>query len=300
MKRFYIILLTALTSIAGYTQQDPVYTLNMNNPFTLNPAYAGYSNLLNAQVSHRIQWVGLAGNPVTTNFSGHMSVRKDKLGVGLQVIRDVIGENKNSELQAALAYKLKLSTATLSFGMQAGFINFSNHPDELTIRHSGDPNFVPYSEIRFNTGAGIFLTGEQYALGLSAPRLLPATISLEGQSIELYQQTFYLSGAYLFLMSDKIRFNPSVMLRSTQGLPLSADALASFLWLDQFSAGVFTRNLNTYGMLVSLKYKDFIFGYTFEVPSNQSVGARFTSHEIMVGLRKGIFSFHDRQVIRNF
>jgi hypothetical protein len=41
------------------------------------------------------------------------------------------------------------------------------------------------------------------------------------------------------------------------------------------------------------------FGYAFEVPSGNSVGARFTTHELSFGLNIAVFAFH-RTSITNF
>jgi hypothetical protein len=43
-----------------------------------------------------------------------------------------------------------------------------------------------------------------------------------------------------------------------------------------------------------MNIKDYRIGYVFEVPTNASVGARFTSHEISLALSLAAFKFHDR------
>ena len=118
-----------------------------------------------------------------------MSVLKNKAGIGVQIIQDKLGDVKNTEFQTAYSYKIDINHSVLSFGMQTGFTRFTNDPSALTIRNPGDPAFNYFSETKFNVGAGLFLKGDRYVLGLSAPRLLPARISQGGgQSIEVYHQ----------------------------------------------------------------------------------------------------------------
>jgi len=301
MKNIYLTLLfTSFSVNFSFAQQDPIYAQYLNNPYILNPAYAGSSNMLNAQLQYRTQWAGFAGNPITTNFNAHSSFFQNKMGLGMQVIQDQMGENKNTEFNLAYAYKIELSNSTLSFGLQAGFINFTNVLDQLNIQNPDDPAFFPYAETNFNTGAGAMLISDRYIIGLSAPRLLPATVSQGGQSIDVYSQNYYLFGSYMFLITEKLRFKPATLLKISQASPVSVDLNANISYLDNYSAGIFTRNFNTYGVLLNMSFSNFRFGYAFELPTNQSVGLNFTSHEIMLGIKIKMLNFHDPGLIRSY
>lgn len=209
-------------------QQDPIYASYINNPLTINPAYAGSNNMFNASLQYRTQWAGLDANPTTVNFSSHMSVYRNQVGVGMMVIQDKIGDTKNTEFNGVFAYKLTLKNSFLSFGMQTGFIRYTNDPSSLAIRDPGDPAFMSFTETKFNTGVGLLLKSDKYIIGLSVPRLLPATVSQGGQTIQLYSQTYYLFGSYVMFLSEDIRFKPSLLMRGTQGSPLSFDVNTSF------------------------------------------------------------------------
>ena len=129
-------------------------------------------------------------------------------------------------------------------------------------------------------------------IGLSAPRLTKASVDMGGQSIEIYNQHYYLLGAYVIYLTDRIRLKPSILLKATKGA-FSTDLNFNFNLEENYTAGIFTRNFNTYGLLVQINIKDYRIGYVFEVPSNNSVGARFTSHEISLALSLAVFNFHD-------
>ena len=251
--------------------------------------------MLNATVQFRTQWAGLDANPTTINFSSHTSLLRNKLGAGLMVIQDKLGDTKNTEFQGVFAYKIKLNDTWLSFGMQTGFIRYETDPSMLAIRDPGDPAFAQLTETKFNTGVGLLLKSDKYILGLSVPRLLPATVSQGGQSIELYQQTYYLFGSYAWLLNETIRFKPSVLMRGTQSSPLSFDVNATITLKEVFTAGLFTRNFSTYGLLTQMIVNKFRLGYVFELPTGSS-NLNFTTHEITVGLAMHVLSFHDRAV----
>lgn len=280
-------------SHSSFAQQDPLYASYLQNPLTINPAYAGSNNMLNASLQFRTQWAGLEANPTTLNFSSHMSVYHNKVGVGLMVIQDKLGDNKNTEFQGIASYKIQVNRSWLSFGWQMGFIRYETDPSMLTIKDPGDPAFAELTETKFNTGVGVLMKGDNYMVGISAPRLLPATVSQGGQSIELYKQTYYLFGSYAWLIAENIRFKPSVLTRYTSGSPLSYDLNASFVFQDKYTGGVFTRNFNTYGLLAQAIVNKFRIGYMLELPVGAS-NLNFTTHEITVGLAMDVLSFHDR------
>jgi type IX secretion system PorP/SprF family membrane protein len=300
MKKLITVFIYSFAYCFSYGQQDPVYSLYLNNPFVINPAYAGLNNLLHTQVAFRTQWAGIDGNPKTLNLSGHTSVYNNKGGVGIQIIQDRIGENKNTEVQVAFSYKVRLPGSTLSFGMHAAMINFTGDPGALTIRHPDDPDFISYSEFSFNTGAGLLLKSERYLLGLSAPRLLPATVDRGRTPINVYNQALYLTGAYIFIVSEKVRFKPTVLLRGMKNNPVSTDIQANFSFNDLYTAGILTRNLETFGLLGSFRYRNLQLGYVFELPTNRSVGSQFSTHEVMLSMRTSMFRFHEEPEVSAF
>ncbi len=291
------ILLGAINFTFG--QQDPLYSQYINNPMVINPAYAGLNNNLNASLTYRTQWGGFDGNPTTVNVNGHISLVDNKVGAGLLIVQDKIGNVTNTEFQVAGSYKLQLEDVTFSFGMQAGVINFSSNFSELNLADPGDPAFAGNENLsKPNIGAGVALKSERYFVGLSVPRLLSTTFkSSMGEQFDLYNQHYYLFGGYVFNMGTRLRLKPSVLLKSVKGSPLSTD-LNFNLNIDQlYSAGIFTRNFNTYGIqLQALLKEQFRLGYTFELPTASSVGTQFNTHEIMLGIRMSVLSFHERSI----
>lgn len=280
-------------------QQDPIYAQYINNPMTINPAYAGLNNRLNASISYRNQWGGFEGNPTTFNFNSHVSLIENKVGAGLLVLQDQIGNTKNTEVQAAFSYKLPIDdNNTLSFGMQTGIINFRNNVSDLNVADPGDPAFMQNENVtKPNVGAGAILKSEKYLIGLSIPRLLNTVLDQGGQEFQLYDRHFYLFGAYVFYLNENIRFKPSTLLRGVSGSPMSLDLNFNVSLNEKYAAGIFTRNFNTYGLQLQARLGEKLkFGYIFEIPTNNSVGTAFSSHELFLGLDMPVFNFHDRSL----
>lgn len=289
-----------LLSVSSYAQQDPIYAQYLMNPLILNPSYAGINNNLQANVGYRIQWMGLEASPRTLNLNGAVSILENKAGAGISLLQDRIGNTTITEFNGAFAYKLKLQNdMVFSFGMQGGVLGFRTDNDALNIRDDGDDAF-PDGTTRtssINVGTGVTLMSNKFIIGLSVPRMLPSKVNSGGQQFELYNQHFYLFGSYVHNINERLRFKPSVLLRGVKGAPLSTDVALNLNINMAHTAGIFVRNLNSYGVLLqTMLAEKYRLGYVFELPSNKSVGPSFTTHEITLGIRMGTFNFHERSL----
>lgn len=292
----------------AHSQEDPLYAQYLNNPLVINPAYSGLNNNFNASISYRRQWAGFDGSPTTVNVSAHTSMLKNKMGLGMLLVQDKIGVNNNTEVYATYAYRLNFSKAThLSFGLQGGFMNFRTNNDDLNAYDPSDPAFSNNQNvIKPSFGAGVIFNSEKFFLGISVPRMLNTDAVLSNDSTQqsvdamLYDQHYYASLAYVFYLSERVRFKPSCLVKTVQGAPLSIDYNLSINLDERYSAGLFTRNFNTCGFMTQLRFAEaYRFGYVFELPTKTSVGTRYNTHEISLGLNLALFRSHDT-AITNF
>jgi type IX secretion system PorP/SprF family membrane protein len=283
-----------LVSLTAYAQQDPLYGLYINNPLVINPAYTGINNNFAAFTGYRNQWAGFDGSPATLYAGGHLSLHENKMAAGLMVVSDKIGENNNTQFTANYAYKLPLGNEQiLSFGMQAGFIHYKVDPASLTLQDPTDNFFSSINQMKLTLGAGILLKSDRYLLGLSVPRLMNSALETGGQKVNVYQQHYYLLGSYLFFPSKQVILKPSILLKAVSGAPLSVDVNFSAIFDRKYSVGMYTRNLNAYGLLARIGFLDkFTVSYALEVPTNRSVGSRFITNEVMLSMSMSVFHFH--------
>lgn len=295
MKRL-LLLVVAFAGVEAnlLAQQDPIYAQYLNNPLTINPAYAGSNSMFNAGIQYRTQWAGIESNPTTFNFNAHSSIVNNKGGIGLMVLQDRIGDTKGTEVNTEFAYKIKFNWATMSFGMNVGFTRYVSDPKRLTIRDGGDPSFNPFRATTFNVGSGILFKGEHWTAGLSIPRMLPASVNQFGTTIQLYDRTYYAFGAYSFFLSEKFRLRPSALVRLANDLPVSTDVNLSLVVQEHYSMGFLTRGFKTYGMQFVAMINDLKLGYVLELPGGASSGLNFTSHEFMISLSMGVLGYHDK------
>src|SRR5215831_711460 len=159
MKFKCFLTLTILLFVAHsmFGQQRPYYTQYVLNDYIINPAIAGIENYWDVKVSHRHQWVGLDGAPVTTYLTIQGPLNKNNLGrenptsyhtqgenprgkifmedyhstdphhgLGLTILNDKAGPLNRFALFGTYAYHLPVSDRTsFSAGVSLGIQNMS-------------------------------------------------------------------------------------------------------------------------------------------------------------------------------
>ena len=75
-KIVFIAVVFCLVGTTVFSQAKPAYTQYILNNYILNPGITGIENYTDVKLSHRNQWVGLNGAPVTTYFSIHKPIGK--------------------------------------------------------------------------------------------------------------------------------------------------------------------------------------------------------------------------------
>ncbi len=300
MRNILLVSIFILWVSSLHAQNDPLYAQYLNNPLLINPAYTGLNNNFNTSVTYRKQWAGFDGSPSTANVTAHTSVLNNKMGIGFMLLQDKIGNSNNTEIQGSYAYKIGFGEKYLSFGLQAGILNFRSDNTLLNPYDKGDAVFMQNQNLTRPTfGAGLILKSDRFFVGLSVPRMLKATgmfIDSASNAFEsrLYSQHFYATAAYVFYLTERIRFKPSILVKAVKGAPISIDYQANFILDEKYIAGMYLRNLNSLGALLQFKFtKGYRFGYAYEMPFKNSVGTQFNTHEISVGVNLSLFSSHD-------
>ena len=287
-----------LFSIKGMAQQDPLFTQYMYNMSVVNPAYATDDpGMLNLGAIYRMQWTDVDGAPRTLNFFAHTPV-SERVELGITVVHDEIGDvEKTNNITADFAYVIPTGDNTkLSFGAKAGLTTFDANLAGLSVNDPGDAAFQNISEVFPVFGVGAFWFGDKHYLGVSAPNLLTADHLDDSQllrdkgSEEIH---YYLTGGYVFDITENFKLKPSTMVRGVEGSPLSVDVNANALLYDRFEAGVGYRFDKSVTGLVNFQVTPGLrIGYAYDYPTYDL--SDDGSHEIMLlfdldlfGLKKG-------------
>ena len=273
------------------SQQLPQFTQYMYNTISINPAYAGSREVLSIVGLHRSQWAGLDRAPETQTLSVHSPLRNDKIGLGLSFINDKLGYEKFTYLYGDFSYTIKLnSTIKLAFGLKAGFTQY-NIDDALIAAEPSDPG-ISGIQNRWepNIGSGVLMHTNKWYVGLSAPRLLNIDhndLEVNGINYGVVDKvSYYLTGGYVFDLSDNVKFKPATLIKATNGAPLSYDITANFLFNEKLWLGGSYR-INEYtgalGALVDFQVsRQFRIGYAYEHPLSDINQYSNGTHEVLL------------------
>ncbi len=285
-------ILIVLSSSAVVAQQDPQFTHYMYNMSVINPAYATENkDVINMGGIYRAQWVGIEGAPTTQSFFAHKPLSK-KVEVGISIIHDEIGDVvQESNIFADFAYVLSLSERTrLSFGLKAGVTFFS--ADFTGFQYTDpvlDPAFQNNISKTFpNIGAGTYLFGDNYYLGLSAPNLMTSRHlethnGLVGSGVESIH--FFMTGGYVFTFNgnDNFKLKPAFMAKGVEGAPVSIDLTTNVLINNRFEAGLGYRLDDSVSGLVGFYVTPTLrIGYSYDYTLSDLRKYNSGSHEVFV------------------
>ena len=288
MKKFklFLLLITGLLSIDSYAQQDPGYTQYMYNMNVLNPAYAGSKETLSIGVLGRLQWVNIDGAPKTFTLSANAPIGNN-VGLGVSVIVDKIGPVSEQNLYADFSYTIKMSEGgKLAFGLKGGVTLHSLDELALTTIDPNDPAALDFENRMFpNIGVGAFYYTDKFYVGLSLPNMLE-TKHFEkenGLTKASEKMHYFLTGGYVFDLSETLKFKPSVMVKAASGAPLSIDLSANFLLYDKFELGASYRIDDSISGLISfMATKDFRIGYAYDYTVSNLGNLNSGSHEMFL------------------
>ncbi|HOO99648.1 MAG TPA: type IX secretion system membrane protein PorP/SprF [Bacteroidales bacterium] len=199
--------------ILGY----PVYSQYLHNGLMINPAYAGTRGSLNATLSYRMQWMGIADAPRLQTFSLHTPFKNDKVALGLEARFMQYGISRSSNVYAVYAYHIRFAKSRLSFGLKAGAdISNTDYTGLLGVSRP-DPVF-PEEVVSYvfpNAGAGVYYSSDRIFAGLSVPSFLFYRSS-GGSSTQAYhsfsEYDIIFSAGGLITFTPDFKFKPSMLL----------------------------------------------------------------------------------------
>ena len=278
-----------------FGQQEPQFTQYMYNTQVINPAYAGSRGSLAVFGLYRTQWVGLDGAPKTANFSINSPIGVRGVGVGLGVMNDQIGPQESTQVTADISYTVQLNDRglQLAFGMKGGVNMMDIDGEKLNWYDPNDPSyhFIVRHTSKPVIGAGFFLYDENWYVGLSTPNFL-TTSYYDDVKVSVYNSKahFYLSGGYVFNISDNFKLKPAAILKMVSGAPLSGDVSLNALFADTFTVGAGYRwdaNSTLNGMAGFQITNQLMVGYAYDFQTGNLSHYNSGSHEIFLRFELG-------------
>ena len=284
MKYIYIIFLLAITANTGLAQQQSMYGQYMFNMLNVNPAYAGSRGIGNVNALVRRQWLDINGSPTTGTFSYDERLTNKNTSLGGQMYYDNIYTQKRAGIQGYYAYAAEMGSSTLSLGMSFGVMNYNANYFNTNPFDVGDPLVQQVVSAFLPTaGLGAYWSAERWYLGLSTPNLFKSyKAEMNDKSVSFAGKSghYYLTGGYVFPLSDMVVVKPSVMLKSVSGVPVQIDFNTNVWFSDVFGLGASYRTGDAMLGMVELQLNtQFRIGYAYE---QKIKVVNTSSHELMM------------------
>lgn len=296
-KLYFVFVFFLLTFTQVFAQQEAQVSHNMFNMMDINPGYAGTRDAICATAILRQQWVGFTdpygnkGAPQTNLISIDAGIKPLRGGLGMTIISDKLGFEKNIGVKLGYSYHLFIGPGRLGIGAQVGFLNkeidFSKfHPIDATdpLLTSQAKETTMITDISF--GAYYQIPQKLY-FGLSSSQLLQSSGTLASSNATLdLKRHYYIAGGYTYPlpMNPTFELLPSVLIK-TDGASTQFDINALLKYNNQFWGGVSYRQTDAIVALVGATFKDINIGYAYDITTS-AIGQNKRSsgsHEIMLG-----------------
>ena len=289
LPKYRIVLLVFLMAL-GFVQaqKEPQYTQYMYNIGSFNPAYVGTVETPEIIGLYRAQWVDIPGAPTTIRGGANIPFNNEKMGLGINIVNDVLGPSKQTYFDVAYSYEIQLSDDTkLSFGLNAGGSSLNVDYSEGTFEQGSDPSLLGgnYSSFYPTVGAGLFMYHEEdWYLGASVPNFLTDELYNDEVAtiVEDYMQLNVIGG-YVFELSDRTKFKPAFLVNYLQGSPVTVNLSANFQFIDALTIGASYRFDNAVSGLAGFQISNAMFiGYSYDYNTNGLGEYSGGSHEAIL------------------
>jgi type IX secretion system PorP/SprF family membrane protein len=319
MTRRLLILFFTLASLKEtYAQQDIQFSQYVFNGLSLNPAYAGYKGAPYLSSTFRDQWAGFPGAPKTgvLSLDGLTDVENDRMGLGVQLLYDQLGPQKNYSLTGSYAYRIPLNDDDddphrLCLGISGVASQYSLNGSVLQYTDPNDPTIPSvdvHTKIVPDASFGIYYYTNHFYAGASMMNLFSLNSTRTVYYANGAQYADILQSAHVYLtaggmvdISDEVKMKPSIMLKEDFRGPSNADLNVMFLFDEKLWLGGSYRsavkiwqknnlqsNLEATDaaslMLEFFATPNLRIGYAYDFTTSGLSNYQSGSHELSVGL----------------
>ncbi|WP_237708832.1 PorP/SprF family type IX secretion system membrane protein [Gillisia marina] len=264
MKKIYIQICLSigivLFTLNGYAQIEPKFTHYFFNLQNINPAATSTLETTTLTGIIRSQWQGIEGAPESQLLSLGFPLNNNKMGIGINIVNDIIGPSSYRSFEGNYSYSIRLSeNSSLALGINLGATLLDV---DFTKGNFENPGDAARSNVNnrtyFKSGAGLIYHTENWYLGLAVPNFFKQDFYDEEIGNVIADKFQYnLHSSYLLYINSRLDFVPSVLATIVNGNPITLNTNANFMYNNKFNFGV---------------------GYRYNEALNASIGFNFLSH----------------------
>lgn len=284
-----------LSSSALLAQQLPLFSQYMMNDFYINPAIAGTKEYAPIVLGVHKQWVGMKEAPSTQTVSGHTSLYHKTMGLGGVLFHDKYGPSSEIGFKAIYSYIFQITRHDkISLGISAECYQYKLDQRNFDPTWYDDPSLTYLIEktIIPDASFGVYAYGKHYYASLTGANLFQSKMKVN-QNIKDNKMVrhYFLFGGYRFVFekNNKTDFElePSVMMKMTELTLPQFDINLKFFIKQDYWFGVSVRPKDSFIVNVGVKYKQYYFGYAYDVTFSDLSNYTWGSQEFIFGVNIG-------------
>jgi type IX secretion system PorP/SprF family membrane protein len=186
------LVLSLFIGSTAYSQQDPQFSMNMNNKLFFNPAFAGMNDGICAYTIGRQQWVGFEGRPESYLFGAHGTFTIPfinlRSGGGLVVLGDALGQMHFTTIKGSYSAHIPLNIIDsdpgfLGIGASVGLLQFGIGNNWRSVNpYYSDPSIPDggFQASSFDMDFGVWYQTRRLYFGASMTHLNGASFESDG------------------------------------------------------------------------------------------------------------------------
>ncbi|HZF99570.1 MAG TPA: PorP/SprF family type IX secretion system membrane protein [Chitinophagales bacterium] len=220
----FLLFASLVVSTNAFAQQHPQYSLYRFNQAAYNPAAVGLDDLFSVTAQARYQWTGIDGAPLSQNLSAQLPLHAIKSDVGLLVLNNQQGLQRNTEAALQFNYRIRQRRTIWAVGVQGGVLQSALNGskiitpdggyDDGTVNHN-DP-ILPESWtniLKPAFGAGLAVQSRRLKAGLSALYLNEPVLGLTTSEGPKVRRNYFSHLTYNFKVSRNVLVHPSLFFK---------------------------------------------------------------------------------------
>ncbi|MDR1227064.1 MAG: PorP/SprF family type IX secretion system membrane protein [Prevotellaceae bacterium] len=272
-----------------FAQHDSQISQYVFNQVLINPAYAGSTNMMEASMLQRTQYMGFKGAPTTWRLAVASPFRllDADHGAAFTMMSDKIGYFDKMDFNFSYAYwfDLKDQSAKLGVGISLGGTSYKISPpaDWAGLNDEAIPTQAESSSVGFDMGLGVYYKHESYFGSLSCLHLnQPKVLKLEsgGKALQV-DRTFYLSGGYTWQTTEEFEVQPTGLLMVSTFTRPQFGLGVNVYYMQKYNVGLAYRVMDAITVSFGLAIDEsFRFGAAYEYPLSKLLGSNGGTFEV--------------------
>ncbi len=263
-----------------------------------NPAITGTNKLIDARLNYRMQWVGYDNAPRTQTFALSSRFFKGKMGAGLYILEDNIGQSKQSNIGATYAYHLRFPDCELSVGIAGNYTKYTMYGEKITLHNTQDPAIdqaITNSTSILDGSFGFMLYNDRFHLGFGALHVAQQKAEFyktdtTKKGIIKYFTNVHFSLGYNFSQNSDWIWENKLYTNYVEGAPILLDYTLRIHYKEKVFGGISIRLHDACAIHVGMSFMDhFQVSYSYDLLLNSFRNYSSGSHEIMLIYSSDIF-----------